>query len=280
MATSTSLSAYGLPLPHPITLAMLDNRLLMEEKNYDRQLLAKEYHAYLILHERQKFIFDLVMKSLEENTQVLSFVYGKALVVTAMTVTYYNSYQLESTTATTVEVNPDFPGLQSYLEKNAESFYVMQKSQQCMITEVSFTLTAQYLTALIRYYLNTVITDGTGSMEASFFNDSLTHLVGYSCNQMMIEKKNMNPKEIPPVIKSLTGIQLLLTVNIKPNGSLGVDSAQKTSTITPATPDSKTNTSRRNQAKSKGTSRTTTNSDAANTETNAGTGNNKKQKNA
>ncbi|KAK1419512.1 hypothetical protein QVD17_28684 [Tagetes erecta] len=44
---------------------------------------------------------------------------GKALVVTAMIVTYYKSYQLESTTATTVEVNPDFPGLQSYLEKFA-----------------------------------------------------------------------------------------------------------------------------------------------------------------
>ncbi|KAK1423722.1 hypothetical protein QVD17_19030 [Tagetes erecta] len=102
------------------------------------------------------------------------------------------------------------------------------------------------------YYLNTVITDDTGSIEASFFNDSLTHLIGYTCNQMMIEKKNRNPKEIPPVIKSLTGIQLLLTVNIKPNGSLGVDSAQKTSTITPTTPDSKTNTSTRNQPESIG----------------------------
>lgn len=42
---------------------------------------------------------------------------GKALAVTAMTVTVYNSYKLGSTVSTTVELHPDIPELQAYLDK-------------------------------------------------------------------------------------------------------------------------------------------------------------------
>ncbi|KAK1419830.1 hypothetical protein QVD17_29195 [Tagetes erecta] len=42
---------------------------------------------------------------------------GKAVVVTSTLVTQYNVMQLESTVSTTVEINPNFPELQSYLDK-------------------------------------------------------------------------------------------------------------------------------------------------------------------
>lgn len=53
MATPSSLSAFGLLLPNPITLAMLDNTLLMDERNYDRDQLAAQFNkSYILLHEK------------------------------------------------------------------------------------------------------------------------------------------------------------------------------------------------------------------------------------
>lgn len=55
----------------------------------------------------------------------------------------------------------------------------------------------------------------------------------------------MEEKISPPEMKALTGLQLLLTINIKPDGSLDVDNAQGPSEITPQTPGPKTKEARR-----------------------------------
>lgn len=44
-------------------------------------------------------------------------VVGKAIVVTATRVTQHKVMQLESTVSTTVELNPNFPQLQSYIDR-------------------------------------------------------------------------------------------------------------------------------------------------------------------
>lgn len=73
----SSLSDYGLPMPPPHLLLELNNRLLMEEKNYDKAALA-EQHAVLVskLNTDQHLIYESVVKASSENKQELIFVYG------------------------------------------------------------------------------------------------------------------------------------------------------------------------------------------------------------
>jgi len=76
-SNSSSLSEYGLPMPPPHLLAELENRLLMEERNYDRDAL-KQKHDVLVskLNSEQHIIYDVVVKATIENKQQLLFVYG------------------------------------------------------------------------------------------------------------------------------------------------------------------------------------------------------------
>lgn len=75
--SSSSLSNYGLPLPRPELLMSLTNKLLMEEKNYDRSKLA--YDSEILqknLNQQQKIIYENVMTNLTSNKQILLFIYG------------------------------------------------------------------------------------------------------------------------------------------------------------------------------------------------------------
>lgn len=74
---SSSLSDYGLPMPPPRLLAELKNKLLKEERNYDRVTLAEE-HTLLVskLNTEQRLIYESVMTTSLENRQNVIFVYG------------------------------------------------------------------------------------------------------------------------------------------------------------------------------------------------------------
>ncbi|KAD3338354.1 hypothetical protein E3N88_33875 [Mikania micrantha] len=95
------------------------------------------------------------------------------------------------------------------------------------------------------YSMNTIIKDDTSTIEASFFDESMKALTGITCKEMVITKGNKNAKQAPHELKALIGIPLLLTINIKANGTVGVDNAQKQPQLTPATPDTKTNRDKR-----------------------------------
>ncbi|XP_022007277.1 uncharacterized protein LOC110906453 [Helianthus annuus] len=64
--SSSSLSELGLPMPNPIVVASVTNRLLMEERNYDKQQLAIEHMSSRSdLNPQQKSIYDYVLSTLE-----------------------------------------------------------------------------------------------------------------------------------------------------------------------------------------------------------------------
>jgi hypothetical protein len=72
-----SVKNYGLRLPPKSLLDELDNRLLMEEKNYNRPLLAKERDESVPkLNADQKRIYDLIISASAASSQQLVFVYG------------------------------------------------------------------------------------------------------------------------------------------------------------------------------------------------------------
>jgi hypothetical protein len=74
---SPSLADYGLPMPCHSDLVTLQNRLLMEERCYDRSLLAeKTSDLQPRLNNEQLDIFNLVTSSVISNKQCLLFVYG------------------------------------------------------------------------------------------------------------------------------------------------------------------------------------------------------------
>ncbi|GJY87362.1 DNA helicase [Tanacetum coccineum] len=74
---SKSLDDFGLPMPTQDMLLMLQNRLLIEETNYDAQLLNEEKN-FLIprLNKDQRFIFNEITEAVRCNVQKLIFVYG------------------------------------------------------------------------------------------------------------------------------------------------------------------------------------------------------------
>ncbi|GJU39968.1 DNA helicase, partial [Tanacetum coccineum] len=68
---------FGLRLPPEDLMAVLRNKLLMEEKSYNRELLAREKDTLLRkLKEKQRQIFDLIINACTNNRQELIFVYG------------------------------------------------------------------------------------------------------------------------------------------------------------------------------------------------------------
>ncbi|XP_076918697.1 uncharacterized protein LOC143579202 [Bidens hawaiensis] len=71
------LSKYGLPLPDAHTLQCLNNRMLLEEKNYDRQQLAEEHQSLKnLLNSQQNAIYEQIMSAVTSNIQLLAFIYG------------------------------------------------------------------------------------------------------------------------------------------------------------------------------------------------------------
>ncbi|GJU06645.1 DNA helicase [Tanacetum coccineum] len=74
---SKSLTDFGLRLLPEHLMSVHRNRLLMEEKSYDRQLLAAERDQLLPkLNEKQLYICNLIMNACRNNQQELVFVYG------------------------------------------------------------------------------------------------------------------------------------------------------------------------------------------------------------
>ncbi|GKE98436.1 DNA helicase, partial [Tanacetum coccineum] len=74
---SRTLKDFGLPMPPRRLLDILRNRLLMEERNYNRELLLIEKDTLLPkLNADQKLIFDKVVNGINNYGQKLIFVYG------------------------------------------------------------------------------------------------------------------------------------------------------------------------------------------------------------
>ncbi|GKC54333.1 DNA helicase [Tanacetum coccineum] len=64
-------------LPSEDLMAVLKNKLLMEEKSYNRELLAREKDTLLRkLNEKQRQIFNLIINACTNNQQEMIFVYG------------------------------------------------------------------------------------------------------------------------------------------------------------------------------------------------------------
>ena len=74
---SRSLIDFGLPVPSPSILAVLRNRLLLEETNYNTELLSTQ-HACMVskLNPYQLKIYQHVVTAEENKKQLLLFVYG------------------------------------------------------------------------------------------------------------------------------------------------------------------------------------------------------------
>ncbi|XP_076941612.1 uncharacterized protein LOC143611243 [Bidens hawaiensis] len=76
-STFSSLAKYGLPMPNKKLIRTLKNKLLMEERYYDREKLLQQHNEYLqSLHPQQRAVYEYVTSCVEANTHVLAFVYG------------------------------------------------------------------------------------------------------------------------------------------------------------------------------------------------------------
>ncbi|XP_076944394.1 uncharacterized protein LOC143615019 [Bidens hawaiensis] len=74
---SKTLRDFGLPMPSDSILASLKNRLLMEEKPYDRVALSAEHSKLRAqLNSEQLQVYERVMHSENTNSQLLLSVYG------------------------------------------------------------------------------------------------------------------------------------------------------------------------------------------------------------
>ncbi|GKE44255.1 DNA helicase, partial [Tanacetum coccineum] len=72
-----SVKDFGMPPPPECLLKDLRNKLLMEERNYKRDLLMQDAaHFVPKLNHDQKEIYNLIINASKENRQELLFVYG------------------------------------------------------------------------------------------------------------------------------------------------------------------------------------------------------------
>lgn len=66
---SSSLTQYNLPIPNRLIFDGLNNKLLAEEMDYNRNELSREYLELLCgLNCEQKIIYDAVLRSVYQNT--------------------------------------------------------------------------------------------------------------------------------------------------------------------------------------------------------------------
>ncbi|XP_071695802.1 uncharacterized protein [Rutidosis leptorrhynchoides] len=74
---SKSVTDFGLPSIPGQLLADLQNRMIMEEKNYDRDMLNAELQELLPkMNVKQKEIYNLVIDASNNNRQEILFIYG------------------------------------------------------------------------------------------------------------------------------------------------------------------------------------------------------------
>ncbi|CAI9303567.1 unnamed protein product [Lactuca saligna] len=74
---SKSLADFGLPMPCPSLLSILKNRLLLEETNYDTNLLISQNSSMVSqLNPDQLTIYERVVDAERNKNQLLLFVYG------------------------------------------------------------------------------------------------------------------------------------------------------------------------------------------------------------
>ncbi|XP_071728496.1 uncharacterized protein [Rutidosis leptorrhynchoides] len=72
-----SITDFGLPPLSENLLRKLNNKLIMEECNYDRQALRTEFEGMIWkMNEKQKFIYDLIVNASVQKKLELIFVYG------------------------------------------------------------------------------------------------------------------------------------------------------------------------------------------------------------
>nr|GEY54823.1 DNA helicase [Tanacetum cinerariifolium] len=76
-SNSRTLKEFGLPMPVRKLLHILENRVIMEERNYNRVVLLQERDTLIPkLNKDQKLILDDILKAVTNNEQALIFVYG------------------------------------------------------------------------------------------------------------------------------------------------------------------------------------------------------------
>ncbi|GAU45376.1 hypothetical protein TSUD_89960 [Trifolium subterraneum] len=77
-SNNSSLSNYpDMPRPEPGLLPEIGNRLIHDELNYDRQLLADEHRSLMSsMTAEQRKVYDTVMTRIQQNKPGLFFVYG------------------------------------------------------------------------------------------------------------------------------------------------------------------------------------------------------------
>ncbi|KAK9064524.1 hypothetical protein SSX86_015906 [Deinandra increscens subsp. villosa] len=75
--SSASLTEFGLPAPQGEFIELLDNRMLMEERCYDRSALrSKTEKMRAALNWKQTEIYNRVLESVFANKQIMLFIYG------------------------------------------------------------------------------------------------------------------------------------------------------------------------------------------------------------
>nr|GEY44356.1 DNA helicase [Tanacetum cinerariifolium] len=76
-SNSRKLKDFRLPMPPRKLLHILENQVILEERNYDLDLMLKEKDILLPkLNKDQKLILDEFLKAVNNNQQTLIFVYG------------------------------------------------------------------------------------------------------------------------------------------------------------------------------------------------------------
>ncbi|KAL8223742.1 hypothetical protein R6Q57_019217 [Mikania cordata] len=168
------------------------------------------------------------------------------MAVTSTIVTEYKgTLQLESTSATTISINPPIPDINhthftcltsiTYIFNYRTWYYALCSECTKKVYPEEHNLVCEDHGTIIEpkymYCVNAAVADETSTTNMVLFNEAMTSILNISCADMVIIHGHTDPKIIPTPLISLRGIPMILHITLKKDGTISVHKAVQTNDI-------------------------------------------------
>ncbi|KAK9062470.1 hypothetical protein SSX86_019656 [Deinandra increscens subsp. villosa] len=166
-------------------------------------------------------------------TYVTSVSAGMVIAITSLIVTTYEeNLQLESTSATTIDIEPPLEAWKEQMQTlkkiprartlvyGPQTEEDIRNNMTTLQNVVSMNSESTHVSS--RYCVNATLDDGNASLAVVFFDDAMTHAIGIDCETMVVKHGYDNEKAIPEPILSLVGQQKIYSFLMRKNADASI----------------------------------------------------------
>ncbi|KAK9073677.1 hypothetical protein SSX86_006271 [Deinandra increscens subsp. villosa] len=177
-------------------------------------------------------------------TYVNSLAPGMVIAITSLIVTIHeDKLQLESTSATTVEIEPPVEDYRESMQKlkrmpKARTIVYGQQTDKDIRDNITtlqnvVSMNPDTIDKMVSTYcVNGTLDDGTTTLAVVFFDNAMTQAIGIDCETMVLKNGYEDPKVVPNPILSLAGQEKIYSFSMHKNKDASI---QKTLEVDSAT---------------------------------------------